>query len=70
MLGEGLLPTLREVLASGTASKDAIVIPRGAYVEAALFEDASLAVWKSTSASGAYGVEVDAMIQHERAVKF
>ncbi len=30
----------------------------------------SIAVWKSTSASGAYGVEVDAMIQHERAVKF
>ena len=35
----------------------------------------SIAVWKSTSASGASrrrvdGVEVDAMIQHERAVKF
>ena len=43
MLGEGLLPTLREVLASGTASKDAIIIPRAASVEAALFEDASLA---------------------------
>ena len=53
LLGEGLLPTLREVLASGTASKDATIIPCGAYVEAALFEDASLAVWKSTSASGA-----------------
>ena len=45
LLGEGLLPTLREVLASGTASKDATIIPCGAYVEAALFEDASLAVW-------------------------
>ena len=43
LLGEGLLPTLREVLASGTASKDATIIPCGAYVEAALFEDASLA---------------------------
>ena len=85
LLGEGLLPTLREVLASGTASKDAIVIPRAAYVEAALFEDASLAVWKSTSASGARcgtsiatpssrrradGVEDDATTQRERAVKF
>ena len=43
MLGEGLLPTLREVFASGTAAKDACVVPRSAYVEAALFEDASLA---------------------------
>ena len=43
MLGEGLLPTLREVLASGTAAKGATVIPQSAYVEAALFEDASLA---------------------------
>ena len=43
LLGEGLLPTLREVFASGTAAKDAVVIPQSAYVEAALFEDASLA---------------------------
>ncbi len=30
----------------------------------------SRAVWKSTSASGALDAEDDAMIQHERAVKF
>ena len=82
LLGEGLLPTLREVLASGHCIKRRHVVPCGAYVEAALFEDASLAVWKSTSASGARcgtsiatpssrrradGVEDNAMIQHERA---
>ena len=85
LLGEGLLPTMREVFASGTAAKDACVVPRSAYVEAALFEDASLAVWKSTSASGARcgtsittpssrrradGVEDNATTQRERAVKF
>lgn len=43
LLGEGLLPTLREVFASVTVAKDAIVIPCAAYVEAALFEDTTLA---------------------------
>ena len=42
---------------------------RRRFVRAWLFHGC-LSVWKSNSASGAHGVEVDAMIQHEGAVNF